>query len=72
MDHVPGDTSPASATDVLPDVAPQLRALRRRRGLTLEAAARRAEQGDEGGCGQQDAAGPGHGGVPPPGISTSP
>ncbi|MFV2119307.1 XRE family transcriptional regulator [Streptomyces sp. Act-28] len=28
--------------DGLPDVAPQLRALRRRRGLTLEAAARRA------------------------------
>ncbi|MFJ3539067.1 helix-turn-helix domain-containing protein [Streptomyces sp. NPDC090109] len=43
MDHVPGDTSPDPATSgVLPDVAPQLRALRRRRGLTLEAAAQRA------------------------------
>ncbi|WP_149181689.1 XRE family transcriptional regulator [Streptomyces sp. TRM49041] len=30
------------SADALPDVAPQLRALRRRRGLTLEAAARRA------------------------------
>ncbi|MEU3078174.1 helix-turn-helix domain-containing protein [Streptomyces laurentii] len=30
------------ATDVLQDVAPQLRALRRRRGLTLEGAAQRA------------------------------
>ncbi|MFD4318325.1 helix-turn-helix domain-containing protein [Streptomyces sp. NPDC058548] len=50
MDHVPGETSPdpvtpapgAAGPDVLPDVAPQLRALRRRRGLTLEAAAQRA------------------------------
>ncbi|MCX4984665.1 helix-turn-helix domain-containing protein [Streptomyces sp. NBC_00572] len=52
MDHVPGEASPDPATpgvppDVatsgaLPDVAPQLRALRRRRGLTLEAAAQRA------------------------------
>ncbi|MFD9608858.1 helix-turn-helix domain-containing protein, partial [Streptomyces sp. NPDC059083] len=43
MDHVPGETSPDPVTPgVLPDVAPQLRALRRRRGLTLEAAAQRA------------------------------
>ncbi|MFD3334848.1 helix-turn-helix domain-containing protein [Streptomyces sp. NPDC058700] len=43
MDHVPGDPSPDPATPgSLPDVAPQLRALRRRRGLTLEAAAQRA------------------------------
>ncbi|MFE4620073.1 helix-turn-helix domain-containing protein [Streptomyces sp. NPDC056747] len=43
MDHVPGEISPDPATPgVLPDVAPQLRALRRRRGLTLEAAAQRA------------------------------
>ncbi|WP_306325402.1 helix-turn-helix domain-containing protein [Streptomyces venezuelae] len=38
----PGAAGSAAALDVLPDVAPQLRALRRRRGLTLEAAAQRA------------------------------
>ncbi|MET9951177.1 XRE family transcriptional regulator [Streptomyces sp. NPDC006339] len=46
MDHVPGDSAPdpdaRAAPDALPDVAPRLRELRRRRGLTLEAAARRA------------------------------
>ncbi|MEV5972352.1 helix-turn-helix domain-containing protein [Streptomyces sp. NPDC051921] len=49
MDHVPGGPAPETAAraarselDVPPDVAPQLRALRRRRGLTLEAAAQRA------------------------------
>ncbi|MFJ7067592.1 helix-turn-helix domain-containing protein [Streptomyces sp. NPDC101115] len=43
MDHVPGGSAPVPAVaDVLPDVAPQLRGLRRRRGLTLEAAAQRA------------------------------
>lgn len=36
----PGSSDPTAA--VLPDVAPQLRGLRRRRGLTLEAAAQRA------------------------------
>ncbi|MCP9956472.1 MULTISPECIES: XRE family transcriptional regulator [Streptomyces] len=35
-------TAEGEPADGLPDVAPQLRALRRRRGLTLEAAARRA------------------------------
>ncbi|WP_128979625.1 helix-turn-helix domain-containing protein [Streptomyces roseicoloratus] len=43
MDHVPEGSAPVPAVaDVLPDVAPQLRGLRRRRGLTLEAAAQRA------------------------------
>ncbi|WP_406864080.1 XRE family transcriptional regulator [Streptomyces sp. HUAS MG47] len=37
-DHLPGEPAP----DALPDVAPQLRGLRRRRGLTLETAAQRA------------------------------
>ncbi|MFI1938658.1 helix-turn-helix domain-containing protein [Streptomyces purpureus] len=36
------DASPEAPDETLPDVAPQLRGLRRRRGLTLEAAARRA------------------------------
>ncbi|MFJ3905273.1 helix-turn-helix domain-containing protein [Streptomyces sp. NPDC090025] len=39
---VPPDVLPGGLPDGLPDVAPQLRALRRRRGLTLEAAAQRA------------------------------
>ncbi|MCH0541737.1 helix-turn-helix domain-containing protein [Streptomyces sp. MUM 203J] len=39
---VPFPGPPGEAADALPDVAPQLRALRRRRGLTLEAAAQRA------------------------------
>ncbi|MER7516537.1 helix-turn-helix domain-containing protein [Streptomyces sp. NPDC126499] len=46
MDHVPegGSPDPAArpAPEALPDVAPRLRDLRRRRGLTLEAAAQRA------------------------------
>ncbi|MFB8044312.1 MULTISPECIES: helix-turn-helix domain-containing protein [Streptomyces] len=43
MDHVPRGPAPETAApDTMPDVAPQLRALRRRRGLTLEAAAQRA------------------------------
>ncbi|MFE5482729.1 XRE family transcriptional regulator [Streptomyces sp. NPDC056527] len=46
MEHLPGEPSPdpaaPDAPEALPDVAPQLRALRRRRGLTLEAAAQRA------------------------------
>ncbi|MFK3730373.1 helix-turn-helix domain-containing protein [Streptomyces sp. NPDC088090] len=43
MDHVPrGSTPETAAPDIVPDVAPQLRALRRRRGLTLEASAQRA------------------------------
>ncbi|MFF9498386.1 helix-turn-helix domain-containing protein [Streptomyces sp. NPDC014656] len=43
MDHVPRGSAPETAApDAMPDVAPQLRALRRRRGLTLEAAAQRA------------------------------
>lgn len=42
--HPPDPRSPAAAgaADSLPDVAPRLRELRRRRGLTLEAAAQRA------------------------------
>ncbi|MGW3628400.1 XRE family transcriptional regulator, partial [Streptomyces sp. NPDC000880] len=42
--HHPDPRSPAAAgaADALPDVAPRLRDLRRRRGLTLEAAAQRA------------------------------
>ncbi|MFJ6521608.1 helix-turn-helix domain-containing protein [Streptomyces filamentosus] len=43
MDHVPRGPDPETAApDLVPDVAPQLRALRRRRGLTLETAAQRA------------------------------
>ncbi|MFD6245388.1 helix-turn-helix domain-containing protein [Streptomyces roseolus] len=43
MDHVPRGSAPETAApELVPDVAPQLRALRRRRGLTLEAAAQRA------------------------------
>ncbi|MFF7814393.1 helix-turn-helix domain-containing protein [Streptomyces sp. NPDC007945] len=43
MDHVPRGSAPdTAAPEVVPDVAPQLRALRRRRGFTLEAAAQRA------------------------------
>ncbi|MGW2559227.1 helix-turn-helix domain-containing protein [Streptomyces sp. NPDC001514] len=38
----PVGPSAAAAADELPDVAPRLRELRRRRGLTLEAAAQRA------------------------------
>ncbi|MFD7227770.1 helix-turn-helix domain-containing protein [Streptomyces sp. NPDC059881] len=38
----PPGPSAGEAADDLPDVAPRLRALRRRRGLTLEAAAQRA------------------------------
>ncbi|GHG17699.1 helix-turn-helix domain-containing protein [Streptomyces zaomyceticus] len=41
-DAAPSDVPPDAPSGVLPDVAPQLRALRRRRGLTLEAAAQRA------------------------------
>ncbi|QDY79970.1 helix-turn-helix domain-containing protein [Streptomyces qinzhouensis] len=38
----PGGPAAGEAPDALPDVAPKLRELRRRRGLTLEAAAHRA------------------------------
>ncbi|MEV6401019.1 XRE family transcriptional regulator [Streptomyces sp. NPDC051907] len=39
----PADAAGEASQETLPHVAPQLRALRRRRGLTLEAAAQRAE-----------------------------
>ncbi|MGW7428404.1 helix-turn-helix domain-containing protein [Streptomyces sp. NPDC054861] len=49
MEHLPGEPSPdplapggPDEAGALPDMAPQLRGLRRRRGLTLEVAARRA------------------------------
>ncbi|MFI6105392.1 helix-turn-helix domain-containing protein [Streptomyces sp. NPDC051310] len=42
MSSSAGEPSPDLVPETLPDVAPQLRELRRRRGLTLEAAARRA------------------------------